>query len=93
MNLPAKIEDVADFLFAYVKEAEQASEEQRLEACLAAEQMNFERLAPDRYRKNLARLAVAHVALHLREENVCSTASRHNVTMALVRLRFETRDT
>ena len=83
MNLPAKIEDVADFLDAYVKDAEKASEEKRLKACLAAEQMNFEHLATDRYRKNLARSAVAHVALHLREENFRSTASRHNVTMAL----------
>jgi hypothetical protein len=91
MNLPTKIEDVADFLDAYVKEAEKSSEEERLEACLAAELMNFERLAPDQKRKSLVRLAAAHVALHLREENVRSTASRHNVTMALARLRFETR--
>jgi hypothetical protein len=90
-RLPSSIDDVAEFLEARVKEAEAADEGERLSLCLATEQMNFDHLAPDVFRKNLAQQAVSAVAYYLREEHFRTAPARHGAVMALNRLRSETK--
>lgn len=85
--VPGKIADVADFLERCATQGRYALELDRLDLCLAVEQMNFDHFTDNRHVKTKTQLAVSAVALHLREECVRTPQSMHRVRMALLRLR------
>lgn len=91
LAMPTKIEEVANFLEKYVIIARHLGELDRLDRCLAAEQMDFSHLSLNKMIRDLARKAVTAAADDLREENFGNSKSRHRLGLALARLRFETR--